>query len=212
VTDASADAAKDTATKQAATIAESLKSLKLESLKTATGAIAYSRSAISRAARGNPGFGGPAGPGGPIGLGSVSAQIPLTATITEKDPDKLRTSVDAFIAKVTEAGGSANGDVDIDSPFTSSRAAMLAAADTARIDWIVTDDASPRREALRAALRKAKADAEALAKELGWEKITILSVSDGPSAVGGPEASFAAGRTPAGEVAISARVSIKCSR
>src|SRR5437763_191985 len=86
-----------------------------------------------------------------------------------------------------------------------------ASADAARIDWIVTDDASPRREALRAALRKAKADAEALAKELGWEKITILSVSDGPSAAGSPEASLAAGRTPAGEVAISARVSIKCS-
>src|SRR5262249_31054588 len=147
--------------------------------------ISYSRNPLGRAARnGFPGANGPGGPGfpgGPGGLASVSAQIPLCATISEKDPDKLRHSVDSFIAKITEGGATLAGDTDPDSPFISSRSALLAANESPRIDWIVTDDASPRRDALRAALRKAKADAEALAKELGWEKITIVSVADAPS-------------------------------
>src|SRR5262249_38719613 len=105
VGDASADAARDTATKQVATIAESVKGLKLDNLKTTTGTISYSRNPLGRAARnGFPGANGPGGPGfpgGPGGLASVSAQIPLCATISEKDPDKLRHSVDSFIAKIT---------------------------------------------------------------------------------------------------------------
>jgi uncharacterized protein YggE len=213
VSDASADAAKDTATKQLATIAESVKGLKLDSLKTTSGSISYSRSSFARAARG-PGFGNPGGPGGPgpVGLGPVSAQIPVTATITEKEPDKLRASVDSFIAKISEAGATIAGDADPDSPFSSARSALLAASESHRVDWILSDDATPRRDALRAAVRKAKADAEALSKELGWEKLTILSVADGPSASAIGTDSLPAGRTPAGEVAVSVRVVIKCSR
>lgn len=219
VSDASADAAKDTATKQVATIAESVKGLKLDNLKTTAGTVTYSRSSIARMARGGgfagPGGGGPGGPGGggPIGLGPISAQIPLTATISEKEPDKLRVNVDSFIAKITEGGATVGADVDPDGPFVSSRAAMLAAADSARIDWFLTDESAARRDALRAAVRKAKGDAEVLGKELGWEKITIVSVTDGTSSardvIDFPQSTP---RAPAGEVAVTARVVIKCSR
>lgn len=216
VSDASAEAAKETATKQLATIAESVKGLKLDNMKTTSGAVSFSRGSSARSARG-PGFGNPAGPGGPggpgpIGLGPVSAQIPVTATITEKEPDKLRASVDSFVAKITEAGASVAGDADPDSPFSSARSALLAASEH-RVDWLLSDDATPRRDALRAAVRKAKADAEALSKELGWEKLTILSVADGPSApMTVAEGGANVGRTPAGEVAVTVRVVIKCSR
>ena len=50
-----------------------------------------------------------------------------------------------------------------------------------------------------------------LAKELGWEKITVLSVTDAPPGTV-RDVNELAQRTPAGEMPVSARVTIKCSR
>jgi uncharacterized protein YggE len=217
VSDASVDAAKDTASKQVATIGDAVKTLKLGNLSTTIGAITYSRGATGRVRPGAAFPGGPGGPGlgGPAGLGSYSAQVPLTATITDKDTDKLRTAVDAFIAKVVEGGATISGDSDPDSPFISSRAAMLASADSPRIDWFVSDDSAARRDAFRMAVRKAKTDAESVAKELGWEKLTVVSVADAPSLAllrDSIDPGSISVRAPAGEVAITARVTVKCSR
>jgi uncharacterized protein YggE len=215
-TDASADAAKDTAAKQLTTIADSVKGLKLDNLKTTNGTMTFSRATPSRV---RAAFNGPGGPGlagpGAAGLGSYTAQIPLTTTITEKDPSKLIHSADAFMAKIVEGGATIAGDADPDSPFTSSSRAIaaLGLGEALRIEWLISDEASHRHEALRAAVRKAKGDAEALAKELGWEKITILSIVDTPyEPITASAAAAANAKAPAGEVPVTARVTIKCSR
>ena len=112
-----------------------------------------------------------------------SAQCPLTATIREKDADKLRASVDTFLKKIVESGAIIAGDnSDADSPFSSAAAARLLAGESPRIDWMVSDESAARKDAYRAAIRKAKADAETLSKEIGWESMKVVSVTDGASA------------------------------
>lgn len=59
-------------------------------------------------------------------------------------------------------------------------------------------------------MRKAKANAQAISKEIGWEWLKIVSVTDGAGYLG--EGGANAPRTPAGEVAVSARVTLRCSR
>jgi uncharacterized protein YggE len=80
-----------------------------------------------------------------------------------------------------------------------------------RTEWLLADDTAPRQEAYRAAVRKAKANAQAISKEIGWETLKIVSVTDGASAYLG-EGTATAPRTPAGEIAVTARVTLKCSR
>jgi uncharacterized protein YggE len=80
------------------------------------------------------------------------------------------------------------------------------ATSSQQIEWIVTDDTAARKDAYRAAVRKAKANAEAISKEIGWNTLKIVSVVDGAST---PEQSA---RPPAGEVPVTARVTLKCSR
>ena len=69
-----------------------------------------------------------------------------------------------------------------------------------------------RKLALRAAVRQAKADAETVAEELGWKKFSIVSVADGPSSGLPAEPTASRSRIPAGEIAVSARVTLKCVR
>jgi uncharacterized protein YggE len=218
VSEPSIEEAKDSATKLVTSMDETLKKLKLNDLTIASGAIAYSRPATTAAAR--RALGGPGGPGlggaPPAARGIYSAQVPLTATIREKDPEKLRSAVDTFVKKIVESGAIISGDVgDSDSPFSSAAASRLAAADATRIEWILSDDAAARRDAYRSAVRKAKADAETISKELGWDKLTILSVTDGMLlAVPRELADFVspASKGPAGEVPVSVKVTLKCSR
>ena len=207
-TEQSVDAAKEAVSKQVKLMGESIKGLKMSELTTSTGASAYGRVSSSAAIR--KGGLNPAAPApGPRVI--YSASVPITATIREKDADKLLVSVDTFVKKVVEAGATIIGDsVDPDSAPLSR---TTLAADAPRIDWLLTDDSVARRTALRSAFQKAKADATTLSKELGWDKVTIFSVSDGPSLVRDPnEPAAAASRNPAGELPVSVRVTIKCSR
>jgi uncharacterized protein YggE len=207
-TDSSVEAAHDSVTKQVTGLSDSIKGLKLENLSTLTGSIAYSKNSSRRAPAFNPG----ANPAGGPGASLYQAMVPMTATITNKDPDKLRTNVDLFVKKAVEAGATMPGD-DSDSPFTTARG--LLNSEGPRVDWLLADDSAARRDAFRNALRKAKADAETLAKELGWEKITLLSVSDGNSTSTGDRLDSALSsnlRISSGEVSVTVRVTLKYSR
>src|SRR5438067_1349359 len=79
-------------------------------------------------------------------------------------------AVDACTKKMVEAGAYMAGDgIDSDSPFGPGGRGL--ASESLRIDWLLTDDTAARRDAYRAAVRKAKANAEAISKEIGWEAI-----------------------------------------
>jgi uncharacterized protein YggE len=211
------EAAREAAFKQAAAVADAAKDLKLADLTTTTGAVSHSTRAGSRARAGfgggpvNPGA-NPAPPPGPVI--SYSAHVPLTTSIAEKDPDRLPSSLDTFLKKVVEAGAYLTAEgLDSDSPFGPGGAGRASSADSLRIDWLLTDDTAPRKDAFRAAVRKAKANAEAISKEIGWETLKVISVVDGDSAPRDvAERAVAAPRTPAGQVAVTARVTLKCSR
>ncbi len=219
VTDTSIEAVNDTATKRVASIGESIKGLKISNLTTSSGTVAYGRTTASRGGRAFGGAGGfPGGGGGPNPAAAPGpqttyhAQVPLTATIKEMSPDKLRAAVDTFVKKVVECGATITGDSD-DAESAFVRARAVSSSDAARIDWFLSNDAAARREAVRTAIRKAKADAETMANELGWEKFKIISASDAASLLGERlEASISPRRLPAGEVAVTARVMLKCSR
>jgi hypothetical protein len=216
VNEPSIEEAKDSAAKLMKRMDESLKNLKLSDLATSSGAIAYSRGGTGRVRPGA--FGAPGA--APAPKGAYSAQIPFTATIREKDSEKLRDAVDTFLKKIVESGASISGDLlDSDTGFTSAAAARLNAAESPRIDWMVSDESAARKEAYRQAVRKAKADAETLSKEIGWESMKVISVTDGASSTNTatsprdilePLTGISKGLVC--EVPISVRVTLKCSR
>jgi len=226
VNEPSIEEAKDSASKMLKTMDESLKKLGLSDLTTNAGVISYSRvGATGRARPGGFGAAGAPGAASAAARAVYSAQCPLTATIREKDLDKLRASVDTFLKKIVESGAIIAGDgADADSPFSSAAATRLLIGDSPRIDWVVTDESTARRDAYRSAIRKAKADAETLSKEIGWDNFKVISVTDGASATATRdpfESASAALRSATGsggspgaiaEVAISVRVTLKCSR
>jgi uncharacterized protein YggE len=213
--ESSMDAAKDAATKQVATVNEAIKALKFSSVTTTAGAVVYDRSSTRMARAG--GFGGQVNPGanpaaapGPTTV--HYAIIPLTATLHEKEPERLLGTVDLFVKRVVELGGQvANEPVDPDffGPGSGGGRSRLS-SELPRIEWLVSDDTAARQGAYRAAVRKAKANAEAISKEIGWTTLKVVSVVDG--AAQPRDAADPAPRAPAGEVAVTARVTLKCSR
>jgi uncharacterized protein YggE len=213
VSEESADAAKEAAAKQAASVASALKDLKLDGVATTTGSVSYSRRASQAGFRGGGFPGGAVNPGGnpaprPGPVTSYSGAVPLTTTVRGSDPDKLASSVDALLRKLIESGiDLAAEGFEPEDRFGPGRASTT----STRIEWLLADDSAQRQEAYRAAVRKAKANAQAISKEIGWETLKIVSVTDG--ALGyQAEGAGAASRTPAGEVAVTARVTLKCSR
>ena len=212
--ESTADAAKDAASKQLAAVNDAIKALKFSDLATSAGAVSLSRTA-TRSGRGfgpappvNPGA-NPAPP--PVTTTIYTATIPLTATFREKEPGKLLGSVDLFVKRVTELGGRVTHDSTDSDPFgPGSFSSRSRVSESPRIEWLVADDTAARKDAYRAAVRKAKANAEAISKEIGWETLKIVSVADGASQP--RDASEAAPRPGAGEVAVTARVTLKCSR
>jgi hypothetical protein len=216
--DSSLDGAKDAAAKQVTTVNDAIKALKFSDLSTSVGAATFDRT-VTRTGRGG-GFGGPGNPNGNPGPAMTTttihyAIVPLTATIREKGGDKLLGSVELFVKRITELGGQVANDLNDDGPFgvgptgvVGSRARMMS-SETPRIEWLVSDDTAARRDAYRTAVRKAKDNAEAISKEIGWNTLKIVSVVDGASQGLGGEV---APRPPAGEVAVTARVTLKCSR
>jgi hypothetical protein len=133
--------------------------------------------------------------------------VPLTGTIRETEPDKLAASVDAFLKKVVEAGAHTVGDPIETDPFGPG---VRPSSESPRIEWLLSDDTAARKEAYRSAVRKARTNAESISKEIGWETLKIVSVVDSESFP--RDASGATLRTPAGQVAVTARVTLTCSR
>ena len=213
VSEDTADAAKEAAAKQSASVTAALKDLKLAGLTTATGAVSYTRRMSQPAFPPGRFGGGAVNPGGnpaprPGPQTSFQGAVPLTSTVRESDPDKLLSSVDAIMRKLVDAGIDVALDgFDPDAGFSPSRGASV----SPRVEWLLADDTAARQEAYRTAVRKAKANAQAISKEIGWETLKIVSVTDG----GADVRDFGDGRAPrapAGEVAVTARVTLKCSR
>jgi hypothetical protein len=137
----------------------------------------------------------------------------MSVTVRDTAPDRLTATVDLVLRKLIDSGAAVTIDT-IDEGFgpfggggPGGRRGGIQSTTTSshQIEWLVTDDTAARKEAYRAAVRKAKANAEAISKEIGWNTLKIVSVVDGAAT---PEP---AGRAPAGEVPVTARVTLKCS-
>ncbi len=207
------DTVKETTAKQAETAVTTLKALKLDHLSTSLGTLTYTQRSSMR---GGGGFGGPNNPGGnpapPAMQTTFHARQPITVTAHDTDPDKLAATVDLVLRKLIDSGAAVTVDTIDDGfgPFGNGpggRAGGVQRFTTSsqQIEWLVTDDTAARKDAYRAAVRKARANAEAISKEIGWTTLKIVSVVDGAST---PEPTV---RAPAGEVPVTARVTLKCS-
>jgi uncharacterized protein YggE len=220
VSEPAVDAAKHAASKQATAMDDAIAALKLSGLTTSVGTATYNRSVSTAAARralagaafAPPGAaGGPGGPNaaGPMIAQMVIAQVPLTTTIREKDPIKLRAAVDTLLKTIIDSGAASGAEL-ADADFPLPRALS---PEGPRVEWLLEDDAAAQRTVLRAAADKAKANATTLSRELGWDSFKVVSLVDGPAGPREPGGvSIPVARTPAGEVAVSARVTLTCSR
>lgn len=219
VSEPSADAVRDVLGKQTTAIEEAVKKLKLAGLTVTTAPIS-----IKQSSGNNPGLAAPVAPGGAApgpGLGPYLGYSSHTATITEKDPEKLRAAVDAFVKTVTEAGANTGGGEEKENNI----GAFLPGQEQTggpRVVLSREDDSAARDQALAKAVEKAVKSAKAIAKGLGGGEVKVLSVTDAPetekaaqesmmSMIYGAEAGGAGPRVPAGEVEVKVRVVVKCS-
>src|SRR5262245_52960533 len=107
VSEPSADAVKDVLSKTNTAIDEAVKKLKLTGLTVSTAPITIKQSHGQ-----NPGIAVPVAPGmaaPAAGLGPFLGYTSHTATLTDKDPEKLRAAVDAFVKAITDAGANTGG-------------------------------------------------------------------------------------------------------
>jgi len=219
VSEPSADAVKDVLTKTTTAIDEAVKKLKLAGLTVSTAPVTIKQSSGNQ----NGGLAVPVAPGagapGP-GLGPFLGFTSHTATISEKDPEKLRTAVDAFVKSITEAGANTGGGEERE----NNLGAFLPGQESNGGPKIVLsrdDDSAAREQALQKAVEKSLRSARAIAKGLGGGEVKVVSVTDAPEAEKatpetlmsfyGIESSGAAPRVPAGEVEVKVRVVVKCS-
>jgi len=218
VSEPSADAVKDTLGKNTTAIDEAVKKLKLSGLTITTAPVTIKQSSGNQG-----GLAAPVAPGGAApgpGLGPFLGYSSHTATISEKDPDKLRAAVDAFVKAVTEAGANTGGGEERENNI----GVFLPGQESSGGPKIVLsreDDSAAREQALQKAVEKALRSAKAIAKGLGGGEVKVLSVTDAPEAEKatpetlmsfyGIESSGGAPRAPAGEVEVRVRVVVKCS-
>ena len=154
------------------------------------------------------------------GLGPFIGYSSHTATITEKDPEKLRAAVDAFVKAITEAGANTGGGEERE----NNLGAFLPGQESSGGPKIVLsrdDDSAAREQALQKAVEKAVRSARVIAKGLGGGEVKVVSVTDNPEAEKptpetlmsfyGIESAGGGPRVPAGEVEVKVRVVVKCS-
>ena len=219
VSEPSADAVRDVLTKSTAAIDEAVKKLKLSALTVTTAPV------IIKQSSGNNGIGVavPAVPGGAApgpGLGPYLGFSSHTATITEKDPEKLRAAVDAFVKTVTEAGANTGGGEERENNIGFAFPGQEQSGGP-KVVLSRADDSEAREQALQKAVEKAVKSARAIAKGLGGGEVKVLSVTDAPEpekatpesllSIYGIEGAGNGPRAPAGEVEVKVRVVVKCS-
>ena len=219
VSEPSADAVRDVLTKTTTAVDEAVKKLKLSGLTVTTAPVTIKQSSGNAAA----GLAVPAPPGGAApgpGLGPFLGYSSHTATITEKDPEKLRAAVDAFVKAITEAGANTGGGEERE----NANGIVFPGQEQSGGPKVVLareDDSAAREQALQKAVEKAVRSARAIAKGLGGGEVKVLSVTDSPEAekatpesllsIYGLDAAPGAPRVPAGEVEVKVRVVVKCS-
>jgi uncharacterized protein YggE len=218
VSEPSADAVKDVLTKTTTAIDEAVKKLKLSGLTTTTAPVTIKQSSGNNAALGVPAAPGGAAPG--PGLGPFLGYSSHTATIAEKDPEKLRTAVDAFVKAITEAGANTGGGEERENGEGIVFPGQMSSGGP-KVVLSRDDDSAAREQALQKAVEKAVKSAKAIAKGLGGGEVKVVSVTDAPEPektapesimnIYGIETPAAGNRAPAGEVEVKARVVVKCS-
>ncbi|HEX3150935.1 MAG TPA: SIMPL domain-containing protein [Gemmataceae bacterium] len=217
VSEPSADAVKDVLTKTTTSIDEAIKKLKLAGVVISTAPVTIKQSQGNQAGLAVPVAPGAAAPG--PGLGPFLGFTSHTATISEKDPEKLRAAVDAFVKAVTEAGANTGGGEERESNLGIGLPGQEANGGP-RIVLSRDDDGSVREQLLQKAVAKAVGSARAIAKGLGAGEVKVVSVTDVPESEKTTPDSFlniygietqASPRTPAGEVEIKVKVIVKCS-
>jgi uncharacterized protein YggE len=216
LTEPSPDAIKDIMAKTVKTMDEAIAKLKLKNMTITTAPISIRQ----QGANGIAALAGGGAVGGAPGMGAMQpyvGQTSNTATITESDPEKLRAAVDAFVKAVAETGCNSSGSEEAANPFAGISGQEQGGGP--KVVLSRSDDSDTRAEALQKATEKALRQAKALAKGLGGAEVKVISVTDGEvetaptmnlnSIFGdmkpdGP-------RTPAGEVEVKVRVTVKVS-
>ena len=179
VSEPSADAVKDTLTKNTTAIDEAVKKLKLAGLTITTAPVTIKQSSGNQNGLAVPVAPGGAAPG--PGLGPFLGYSSHTATISEKDPDKLRAAVDAFVKAVTEAGANTGGGEERENNLGVFFPGQESSGGP-KIVLAREDDSAAREQALQKAVEKALKSARAIAKGLGGGEVKVVSVTDAPEA------------------------------
>lgn len=218
VSEPSADAVKDVLTKTSTAIDEAIKKLKLSGITISTAPVS-----IKQSSGNNVNLGIPVAPGGGApgpGLGPFLGFSSHTATIAEKDPEKLRAAVDAFVKVATEAGANTGGGEERENSDGIVFPGQVSSGGP-KVVLAREDDAAAREQALQKAVEKAVRSAKAIAKGLGGGDVQVLAVADAPESekptqeamfnIYGIESGSATPRAPAGEVEVKVRVVVKCS-
>jgi uncharacterized protein YggE len=209
------DAVKDSLGKTTKAMDEAVKKLKMSNVTISAAPVTVRQ--VQANANGIAMAGGaPAAPA--PGIGPFSANAAYCATVTDKDPEKLRAAVEAFVKAVTEAGANTQGDdkdiqlnVFIGNQETSSGPKVVLSR---------ADESEAREEALKKAVERALKDAKVIAKGLGGGDVVVQSVTEGegdkPAATDSLTAIYSglevgSPRTPAGEIEVKVKVIVKCS-
>jgi uncharacterized protein YggE len=217
VSEPSADAVKDVLTKTTTSIDEAVKKLKLSGVVISTAPVTIKQSQGNAQGLVAPVAPGAAAPG--PGLGPYLGFTSHTATISDKDPEKLRATVDAFVKAITEAGANTGGGEERENTLGIGLPGQEANGGP-RIVLSRDDDTAVREQLLQKAVAKAVSSAKAIAKGLGAEGVKVVSVTDaveGEKSAAEPFLNIygietqSTPRTPAGEVEIKVKVVVKCS-
>jgi uncharacterized protein YggE len=216
LTEPSPDAIKDIMGKTVKTMDEAIAKLKLNNLKITTAPISIKQQGANGLAALAVGGGGAGGAPMPM-MQPYVGQTANTATLTDKDPEKLRSAVDAFVKAVAETGCNSSGTDEAPNPFAGIGGQEQGGGP--KVVLSRSDDSQAREEALQAATEKALRQAKALAKGLDGAEVKVISLVEGEAETSPTvnltsffsEAKPDGPRVPAGEIEVKVRVTVKVS-
>ena len=220
VTEPSADAVSDVLGKTTKAMDDAVAKLKLSSVSVTSAPMG-----IRQGGGNNNNLPVPVAPGGAAGgapgIGTLTGFTSHTAMITNADPDKLRTDVEAFLKAITEAGAKTSGGEPKNFNFDVFPGGN--SSDGPKVILSRADDSAARDEALQKAVEKALKGARAVAKGLGVDpaSIKVVAVADAEPDKPGTDPqnmfnvfeglSATPPPTTAGQVEVRVKVVVKCS-